>query len=265
MVEPLSGVRIAGSAPSQIPTAASLRLALLRAQSPSGCSQLLAPSDELSDGPRPRAPTARRPPASVVTLGALLLYVAFGSPGSRRRCARTRRAARAREHRCGGGIARQPPSALDARLAQFSGEEPLFPLARRRGAAAAVVAAAAADGPGRRRPRRRRRRRRLVDHRGRRRRRRHRRRRRGHLRRRPPRWSTSRCSARSLAPSSRSRSSSSASSAARGAAISRSRRRRRAGGRRAAAPPTARPASLRAPTTAAPPTTATRALAVEDK
>ena len=40
---------------------------------------LLAPSDELSDGPRPRASygaTARA--ASVVTLGALLLYVAFG-------------------------------------------------------------------------------------------------------------------------------------------------------------------------------------------
>ena len=114
---------------------------------------LLAPSDELSDGPRPRASygaTARA--ASVVTLGALLLYVAFGLTPDRGVAARGRgRAARAREHhRRGGRVgARQPPlgfrcspRAILRRGAALSAR------ARRRGAAAAVVAAAAADGAG---------------------------------------------------------------------------------------------------------------------
>ena len=93
---------------------------------------LLAPSDELSDGPRPRASygaTARA--ASVVTLGALLLYVAFGLTRIEASLRADADALRARESTTVAAVASLANrlSLLDARLAQFSGEEPLFPLA----------------------------------------------------------------------------------------------------------------------------------------
>ena len=93
---------------------------------------LLAPSDELSDGPRPRASygaTARA--ASVVTLCALLLYVAFGLTRIEASLRADADALRARESTTVAAVASLANrlSALDARLAQFSGEEPLFPLA----------------------------------------------------------------------------------------------------------------------------------------